>query len=328
VKLDRLLLTLWTCVALIGLEGCNPGRPTLAPLHTSRPATATPTNLSATPAPPPSPSATPAPTVTTTTTATATSAPSATPAASSTPTVARTTTPTATATPTPVPTRTPIAPGEGTAATLHTPDGLALVAALYLPDGEGPFPGVVLAHMGGSNKEAWGDVPKLLRLAGYAVVSFDFRGHGQSAGDLDPPRAATDLGTALAFLRAHPQVDGGRIGLVGASMGGMASVIVGADDPQVRAVVAISSSPDAAGQYPGQVVGQLSPRPFLVIGCDEDPLTKPERVRQLYEGAGAPKQMEILECAAHANDILETQAGPRLRELVLMWLNDHVKAGP
>jgi pimeloyl-ACP methyl ester carboxylesterase len=220
----------------------------------------------------------------------------------------------------------PVAPVEGTTATLHTPDGFALAAALYLPDGEDPFPGVVLSHMGGSNKEAWGEVPALLRLAGYAVLNFDFRGHGQSDGALDPPRAATDLGTALAFLRAHPRVDGGQIGLVGASMGGIASIIVGAGDPQVRAVVAISSSPDAAGQYPGQVVGQLSPRPFLAIGCDEDPITKPERVRQLYEAASPPKQVVLLECAAHANDILETQAGPRLIELVLMWLNDHVKA--
>jgi alpha-beta hydrolase superfamily lysophospholipase len=168
----------------------------------------------------------------------------------------------------------------------------------------------------------------MLSAAGYAVLTYDFRGHGQSEGHLDPPSAATDLETALAYLRSHPQVDPERIGLVGASMGGMASVIVGAADSSVRTVVAISSSPDAAGQYPGQVVGQLSPRPFLTVGCDEDPITRPERVHQMYQAAGLPKRVVILECAAHANDILDTNAGPRLLDLLLLWLNSHVKTEP
>lgn len=171
-------------------------------------------------------------------------------------------------------------------------------------------------------------VPTLLNKAGYVVLTYDFRGHGQSEGNLDPPRAAIDLNTALAYLRSRRQVDGERIALVGASMGGMASVIVGADDPNVRTVIAISSSPDAAGQYPGRVVHQISPRPFLAIGCDEDPITRPERVRQLYEAAGPPKRVIILACAAHANDILETDAGPRLLNLILYWLNYYVKTAP
>jgi alpha-beta hydrolase superfamily lysophospholipase len=171
-------------------------------------------------------------------------------------------------------------------------------------------------------------MPTTLQTAGYVVLVFDFRGHGQSEGKLDPPNAAVDVNTALAYLRSRHQVDERRIGLVGASMGGLASVIVGASDPDVRIVVAISTSPEAAGQYPGRVIHQLSPRPFLAIGCDEDPITRPERVRQLYEAAGVPKRVVILECAAHANDILETAAGPRLLNLVLYWLNYYVKTAP
>ena len=51
-----------------------------------------------------------------------------------------------------------------------------------------------------------------------------------------------DLRAALDYLRSLPLVDQQRIGLVGASMGGHASVIVAADDPGVRAV-AVSSAP-------------------------------------------------------------------------------------
>jgi pimeloyl-ACP methyl ester carboxylesterase len=182
--------------------------------------------------------------------------------------------------------------------------------------------------MGGADKQAWGEIPEQLQSAGYAVLSFDFRGHGNSEGHLDPPNAAADLDAALAFLRAQPQVDADQIALVGASMGGSASVIVGADDPVVQAVVAISTSPDSAGQYPGDVIGQLSPRPFLAVGCDEDPLTKAERVRELYEGARSPKRLVILSCAAHANDILETQAAAELRNRLLSWLGTHLPTPP
>ena len=187
---------------------------------------------------------------------------------------------------------------------------------------------MLLSHMGGSSKEAWGTVPALLTGSGYAVLVYDFRGHGESEGVINPPSAATDLITALAYLRSHLFVDADRIGLVGASMGGMASVIVAAADQRVRAVVAISSPPDAAGQYPGRVVGQISPRPFLAVGCDKDPVTRPERVRQLFETAGPPKKVVIMECAAHANDILETDAAPRLLDLLLLWMNYHVKTAP
>jgi pimeloyl-ACP methyl ester carboxylesterase len=160
------------------------------------------------------------------------------------------------------------------------------------------------------------------------ALTYDLRGHGQSEGHLDPPNASTDLRAALAYLRSLPLVDEQRIGLVGASMGGHASVIVAADDPGVRGVAAISTSPDAAGQYPGRVIHLLNPRPFLALGCDQDPLTVPERVRELYELAGQPRQVAILECAAHANDILQTDAAPRLLELLLRWLDDYVKAAP
>jgi hypothetical protein len=108
----------------------------------------------------------------------------------------------------------------------------------------------------------------------------------------------------------------------------MASVIVGAEDTSVRTVVAISSSPDAAGQYPGRVVGQLSPRPLLAIGCDEDPITRPERVQQLYEAANPPKRLVILNCAAHGNDILQTPTAAELVDILVAWLDFHVKAAP
>jgi pimeloyl-ACP methyl ester carboxylesterase len=180
--------------------------------------------------------------------------------------------------------------------------------------------------MGAGDRHGWGAVPAALKQAGYAVLAYDLRGHGRSGGELDPPHASTDLEAALAFFQQYPNVNRQRIGLIGASMGGMASVIVGAKHPEIRLVIAISSSPDAAGQYPIRVVDQLSPRPFLAVGCDQDPLTREDRVRQLYQAAGGPKEIVILECEAHANDIFETPAGPQLVELLLEWVSRYLVA--
>jgi len=209
-------------------------------------------------------------------------------------------------------------------AALLTPDGLELAATIYAPVGAGPFPGVVLAHMSGGTQDGWDDLPEALRQAGYVVLTFDFRGHGESKGSPDPPSAALDLTTALSYLRTLPEVATGQIGLVGASMGGMASVIVGADEADVRTVVGISTSPGAAGQDAIAAIGRLSPRPFLAIGCTGDPITRPERVTQLFDAAGEPKQLILLNCDTHANDIFYKEAGQELSNQLLQWLDTHL----
>lgn len=178
--------------------------------------------------------------------------------------------------------------------------------------------------MSGSSQESWDALPETLRQTGYVVLTFDFRGHGKSNGNPDPPKAALDLTTALVHMRTLSMVSDGQIGLVGASMGGMASVIVGAANPDVRTVVGISTSPGAGGQNPIAVIGQLSPRPFLAIGCKQDPLTRPERVTQLFDAAGEPKQIILLDCNVHANDILDTEAGQQLSRQLLQWLGAHL----
>jgi pimeloyl-ACP methyl ester carboxylesterase len=310
------------------IGACSDQRPTLAPVRSSL---ALPTSDQS------SPSASQR--LSATLTRIPSLAPSGTPTLTPSPSRTRTATfaapsPTDTRRPTSTPSSTPASPTRTAqppplssppiAAVFDTHDGIRLAGSLYLPPGEGPFPGVLLSHMGGADRDAWGEVPALLQEEGYATLTFDFRGHGQSEGKLDPPSAATDVETALTFLRTHPQVNAERVALVGASMGGLASVIVAASDADVDTVVVVSTSPDAAGQNAGEVVGRISPRSFLAFGCDNDPLTELERVRQLHAAAGPPKQLIILECAAHANDILNTAAAPVFLAKLLSWLRFYI----
>jgi pimeloyl-ACP methyl ester carboxylesterase len=94
-----------------------------------------------------------------------------------------------------------------------------------------------------------------LHTAGYHVLMFDLRNHGLS--DARPPvtfglAEARDLVAAVAWLRARPEVDGDRLGLIGFSMGAN-TVLYGLREVQpVRAAVLVQ--PVRANTYAEKLV--------------------------------------------------------------------------
>lgn len=111
--------------------------------------------------------------------------------------------------------------------TVTTREGLRLRGEI---EGEADTPLVILAHGGGQTRHAWAETAAILAGAGFAVARFDARGHGDSdwAGDRDYQMEshARDLGRILAEL-------GRPAALVGASMGGVASLIAAAEAPEL-----------------------------------------------------------------------------------------------
>jgi pimeloyl-ACP methyl ester carboxylesterase len=97
---------------------------------------------------------------------------------------------------------------------------------------------VILMHGGGQTRHAWAGTALRLAAAGYHVVSYDARGHGDSAwshnGDYSADALIADL-RAVAQTLAAPPV------LIGASMGGMTSMVaLGELGPSfVRALVLV-----------------------------------------------------------------------------------------
>lgn len=87
---------------------------------------------------------------------------------------------------------------------------------------------VILLHGGGQTRHAWRDTARLLGLSGWETIAYDARGHGESAwradAAYDQDSLAEDL-TRFAALCATPPV------LVGASMGGITSLIAAAEHP-------------------------------------------------------------------------------------------------
>lgn len=104
---------------------------------------------------------------------------------------------------------------------------------LYLPEGDGPFPAVVLYHGSGHPKklEKWFNelVPKLVGpgIAAFVLDSFTGRGISGTAANQTKLSKATrlvDAFQALKKLASLPRIDGNRIGISGYSFGGIVAM--------------------------------------------------------------------------------------------------------
>lgn len=121
--------------------------------------------------------------------------------------------------------------------TLTTTDEVEL-AAWYLPGTNGA--GLVVMHGAGSTRSAVLDQSAVLAGRGYGLLLIDARGHGDSEGSAMDFGWFGDLDVAAGteFLASRTEVDSGRIGVVGFSMGGEEAIGAAASDPHIRAVVA------------------------------------------------------------------------------------------
>ncbi len=125
--------------------------------------------------------------------------------------------------------------------TFPASDGVQL-SGWYVPStgSTGPAPAVVLLHGSGSTRTAVLDHAAALAGRGYAVLLFDARGHGDSAGTaMDFGWSGdADIHGAVTFLTGQAGVDSSAISAVGMSMGGEEAIGAAGADPRIRAVVA------------------------------------------------------------------------------------------
>jgi uncharacterized protein len=114
---------------------------------------------------------------------------------------------------------------------------------LYLPEGPGPHPALVMAGGWCYVKELV--LPEYARVfadAGIAVLAFDYRHFGESDGEprqhIDPWAQIEDYKNALSYLETRDEIDRHRLGVWGISYSGGHVLIVAATDARVKCVVA------------------------------------------------------------------------------------------
>ena len=125
-------------------------------------------------------------------------------------------------------------------------EGFKLCGDVYTPDGlqAGEVrAAVLLCHGYTGVKDLYlPDNAKSLNDAGYVVMTFDYKGWGNSEGTrsrLAPYSRVMDVQAAMTFLALQPEADEDRIGLYGTSYGGATVSWVGAVDQRAKCIVSV-----------------------------------------------------------------------------------------
>jgi alpha-beta hydrolase superfamily lysophospholipase len=235
---------------------------------------------------------------------------------------------------------------------ITTEDGVTL-AGWFIPAARETTTAVIVLHGFSGHR-----LPELAAFAPWIaerhhLLQFDFRGHGESDPDLVTlgSRERHDVAAAVAFLQARNL---GPIALFGISMGA-AIAIVSAPGLAVAAVVAdapfaelhhpianrmreegypfagVGSRAIVAGATirarerlaePLRYVGRIAPRGLLIIAPKQDQLISWRESIRLFEAAGEPKELYVVEGAGHAEAYAVDPAAYRSR--VLAFLERHL----
>jgi dienelactone hydrolase len=134
----------------------------------------------------------------------------------------------------------------------NTKEDFQLKGFITKPEGDGPFPAVVLVTGSGPqdrNSEIFGHKPfwviaDYLTNQGIVVLRYDERGVGESEGQFSPATSVdfkNDAIYALEFLRNQSYVDDQNVGLVGHSEGGLIAWLVGAEQNKADFLIALAA---------------------------------------------------------------------------------------
>lgn len=195
------------------------------------------------------------------------------------------------------------------------PDVRAFVAA---PQGDGPFPVVVMIHeFFGLNQSIVGKAQALAE-EGYLVVAPDtFRGSTTEwipraiyqVVTNKPEQVNQDLDSVYAWIESQPNAAANRVGIAGFCYGGRVSLTYSLHNDRLAATVIFYGSPETDPE-----VLQALPGPVLGIFGGADRTIRVEDVRAFEAAlgqAGIPNEITIYEGQPHAfvTDIESIRAG-------------------
>jgi fermentation-respiration switch protein FrsA (DUF1100 family) len=215
-------------------------------------------------------------------------------------------------------------------------DGAAL-KAWFVPAPKGSPVTLILCHGRGARRsDILPSTAFLATRAGYNLLYFDFRNHGESGGDRTTLGRweALDVAAALAWLKASHPAAARRVGLYGMSMGAAVAILAAAADPAFEAVAAESAFTsvnrsivryaglfhhvpawavpytlawvrwrlgfDPEASSPERVVDRISPRPLFLLQGAADINIPPSEGERLFSLAKEPKSLWTVPGAVHA----------------------------
>ncbi|MBI4832088.1 MAG: alpha/beta fold hydrolase [Candidatus Lindowbacteria bacterium] len=210
-------------------------------------------------------------------------------------------------------------------------EGARLAGMLYLPEAAGEdakCAGIVLCHgFTGIKESILTHYAEAFVRAGFAALTFDYRGFGESDGQrgrLLWQEQAADIRNAVTFISTRPEVDAKRIGLWGTSYGGALAPYAFALDDRVKACVGQLGFADgyaaAAGRMPAEQIAVF--REMIEEDRRRRVLHNEPGYADAMALAGDPEMTEFFE--------EESKRLPQLvgRQILVQFLEAHLEFSP
>ncbi len=209
----------------------------------------------------------------------------------------------------------------GTAVKITSPDGVVLVGSLF-EAAKPSSPALLLLHQWQSDRHSYDDFAKRMQAKGFAVLSIDGRGFGESTKKADGSAISAgrteadvkamlgDVGAAFDFLAKQKNVDPARIGIVGASYGSSLALIFAAENPKVKLVAGLSPGLDYFGNMPTEpAVQKYGDRPLLLVAASDDQESA-DAVAKLKATGGKDKyETKVYEKGGHGTGLFKAKVG-------------------
>jgi fermentation-respiration switch protein FrsA (DUF1100 family) len=195
---------------------------------------------------------------------------------------------------------------------------------------------VILANGYGDTQDQMLSIAEFLHQAGFGILTYDSRARASSGGEYVTLGALEqgDLVSLVSYAAGRKDVDANGIGVLGISMGGATAVLAAAKDKRIRAVVDDSGFSDAprviAASFehfihlpafpfapitvwianlragidvnqvrPVDVIGEISPRPLLIIHERGDAVVPPDNSLRNFAAAQQPKELWLTPGSGH-----------------------------
>lgn len=216
--------------------------------------------------------------------------------------------------------------------TLMTRDGKKIVGD-YVEATGAQYAGILVPSNSGT-KRNYQDFAQALSESGFASVSLDLRGRGQSSGgpegfrkfsDDEHSQAILDLEAAAEFLQSRG-FDLKHQFLVGASIGANLSLQFIAGHPELQAAVLLSAGLSSRRVTAQPLIQRLRERQALFLATSEDDGDNSQMTRILYDQVppGVEKRILVYKKSGHGTSMFGKES-PDLANEIISWLKKNLR---
>ena len=214
-------------------------------------------------------------------------------------------------------------------------DGVLLVGSYYKPriGTSNSTPSVILLHMLGMDRSTWDKFAQELSQNGYAVLSVDLRGNGESIKQANQTisyqsfmpknfkNMTLDVKAAKKYLIEGRKANPNQISIIGASIGANLALNYAASDHSIKSVILLSPGLNYRGISTLDAIMKYKNPIYIVTAEDDSESAKDSKI--LCEKITCAENLKIFEKTnVHGTNMLSDKTvGSKLQSIILSWLD-------